>query len=122
MSYLTLALPAPMTETAKLVSRSLDPDFGGYEAFQTQATNASNVLYAVYGFPCSDEFKAQALAFKTNPAALHYAVTNDPRWQGQPMPTLAEVENFCAQLLISTAYGTLAGLGELGLTLVVVTV
>lgn len=119
MSFLALALPAPLTETAKLVSRSLDPDVGGYAAFQTQATNASNVLYAAYGFPCSDEFQAQALAFKANPAALHYAVTNDPRWQGQTMPTLAEVESFCAQLLISPAYGTLAGLADLGLTLVV---
>lgn len=115
MKYLTLALPAPLTETAKLISRSLDPDVGGYAGFETHATNAQGTLYAVYGFPCSDEFHAQALAFKTNPTALHYAVTNDPRWQGQPMPTLADVESFCAALLMSSAWGIEAGLGELEL-------
>lgn len=116
-SFLTLALPAPLTPTAKLISRSLDPDVGGYAAFQMQATDAQGSLYAVYGFPCTAEFQAQAMAFKDNPVALHYAVTNDPRWEGETMPTLAEVEAFCADVLMATAWGTLAGMDELGLVL-----
>ena len=90
-SFLTLALPAPLTPVAKLISRSLDPDIGGFAAFTMQATNEQGTTYAIYGFPCTAEFQAQAMAFKDNPAALHYAVTNDPRWDGESMPTLPEV-------------------------------
>jgi len=116
-SYLTLALPAPLTPTAKLISRSLDPDVGGLAAFEMHATDESNMLYVVYGFPCTDEFQAQALAFKDNPAALHHAVTHDPRWEGEDMPTLAEVEAFCATVLMSSAWGVVAGADDLALTL-----
>lgn len=117
-SFLTLALPAPLTPIAKLISRSLDPDVGGFAAFTMHATNEQGVTYAIYGFPCTAEFQAQAMAFKDTPAALHYAVTNDPRWQGETMPTLADVEAFCADVLMATAWGVESGACELGLVVI----
>jgi len=118
-AYVTIALPAPLTETAKQLSRSFDPDQGGYLAFERTATDASGTVYAVYGTPCTSTFAAQIAYLQATPAALLTAVEADyaERWPDMTPPTLADCEAFCAGIMVSYAYGMLAGLDEMGLTL-----
>lgn len=119
MEYLTFAVPntPDRVRVAKQVSRALDPGSGGYNAFERTATDGVNT-WAVYGTHCSGDFCASAQAFKDNPAALYAAVIGDSRWQGESMPTLSEVQDFCANVRISTAYGWDAAMADLGLTLI----
>ncbi len=121
MSYITIAVPnqSDIVTTAKTVSRSLDPDVGGYAAFETLATDANGVEYAVYGTPCSESMAASINYFKTNPQALVDAVNADIalRWIGEPGLTLGQAQVFCDAVLLSEIYGIAAGITGLGLTL-----
>jgi len=118
-AYVTLALPAPLTETAKQLSRSFDPDSGGYLAFERTATDAQGGLYAVYGSPCETSFASKIAYLQANPAALLAAVEADyaERWPDLTPPTLADCEAFCAGIRVSYSYGMLAGLEEMVLTI-----
>ena len=98
---ITLVIPIELVEVAKRVSRAMDPDIGGYDAFQLPADEEGNAIPATtvsYTTNCVPEF-AQAIAFfKAEPTLLHESVLRDyaARWPEETPPTLAEVEAFCA--------------------------
>ncbi len=119
-AYITLAVPAPMTETAKRLSQAFDPDVGGYLAFEREATDATGKVYAVYGTPCESSFAAAMAYLQSDPQALLDSTARDyaVRWPDDPLPTLAEVTQFCADLKMSYVYGIQAGMEEIGLTLI----
>ncbi len=95
----TLVVPESMVEVARALSRALDPDVGGGEAFERIVDNE-----AVYTTPCIPEFSAAIHAFQAWPAALHATVLRDYslRWPNLTPPTLAAVEDFCAAVTVTT--------------------
>ena len=119
MSYfwLTLAVPdnpSQITTTAKQAMRALDPDSGGYNAFQTKATKGG-ANYLVYGFPCDQAMQDLLVNSKSDSTALYNRIVSDPRWSQQSQPTQSSLNGFCNAVLISTAWGTAAGMAELGM-------
>lgn len=100
----TLTVPEALVGIAKQISRAMDPDVGGHEAFQPATDEEGNVIAGPVSYTtnCVPEF-AQALAFfKAQPALLHESVARDyaARWPDLTPPTLAEVEAFCAAVEI----------------------
>ena len=94
---LTLRLPAAMLPIASSISRALDPDVGGDRSF----TLSEDGLTISTSTPCTEEFFLQAQAMLTDPAMLHYAVSQDyaTRWPDLTAPTLAECEAFIAAVI-----------------------
>jgi hypothetical protein len=103
--------PIAQQEVAKRISRSLDPDVGGYEAFQTIAS-ADGYLPAancLYGTPVRESFLAliQSLTDENIPlanrgAALKQMVDADyaNRWPDEVPPTLNECQSFLSKLQV----------------------
>jgi hypothetical protein len=98
-------------EVAKRISRSLDPDVGGYEAFNSLASADGNepASHVIYGTPVRESFVAtvQALSDSNTPlanraAALKQMVDADyaARWQNETAPTLAECEAFLSWIAV----------------------
>ncbi len=116
-AYITMAVPAPMTETAKRLSQAFDPDVGGYLAFEREATDATGKTYSVYGTPCEASFAAAIAYLQSDPQALLDSTARDyaTRWPDDPLPTLTEVTDFCSKLYVSYAQGIRAGCAEFGL-------
>jgi hypothetical protein len=98
-------------EAAKRISRSLDPDVGGYDAFQSVASadGIAPATHVIYGTPVRESFVAtvQALSDANTPlanraTALKQMVDADysSRWPSETAPSLAECEAFLADLVI----------------------
>lgn len=106
---ITLTVPPALVSIAKRISRAMDPDVGGYEAFQPATDEEGQPIPAAvvsYTTNCVPEF-AQAIAFfKAAPALLHESVLRDyaARWPDLTPPTLAEVEAFCAGVTVEVIY------------------
>jgi hypothetical protein len=105
------ACPIAQQEIAKRISRSLDPDVGGYEAFNSLASadGSEPATHVIYGTPVRESFVAtvQALTDANTPlanraAALKQMVDADytARWPEEVPPTLAECEAFLADFVI----------------------
>jgi hypothetical protein len=103
--------PITQQEVAKRISRSLDPDVGGYEAFASIASSGGNLpaSHCIYGTPARDSFVAtvQALSDSNTPlatraAALKQMVDADyaARWPSEIPPTQAECEAFLADVQV----------------------
>ena len=120
MQYLTTAVPnIPATvEAAKLISRSLDPDTGGYAAYDLVAKDANGVEFAVYGTLVTDDFYAKVTYLQQNPDKLLQLINADIalRWSENPAMALDQVTLFTSSMVMSTEYGVTAGLDDLKLT------
>ena len=92
---ITLVVGLGQLETAKRISRALDPDVGGYEAFRQRNEDGTK---AIYSTPCTADFARNAAMLLMIPAELHAVVAADyaARWPDFAAPTLAEVGEFCA--------------------------
>lgn len=97
-------VPIANVETARKVSRSLDPDIGGYEAFQSlaSATGLEPATHAVYSTPCRESFLQTLNALTASAEVLKAAVDADyaVRWPGEIAPTLIECDDFLTSLQI----------------------
>lgn len=95
-----MAVSLDQLETAKRISRALDPDVGGYEAFSQRVTKDS-VEYAIYSSPCGAEFATNAAMLLALPDELHASVAADyvTRWTALEPPTLEQVTAFCDDVL-----------------------
>jgi len=106
---LTITIPLSQQETGKRISRALDADSGGYEAFgayldaDMQPCERATAVYTTYSSPCSQELAASMPYLLANPAMLQGMVAQDyaARWAEFDAPTLAEIEVFCGLVLNS---------------------
>lgn len=104
-SVLTITIPATHVEIAKRISRALDPDVGGYDAFDQRDENGTLLPTQVYQTPCTAEFAGQVQWLLANSAeALCGLVAQDyaTRWPDEVAPTLAECDLFIANALVVT--------------------
>lgn len=94
---ITMSVSLDQLETAKRISRALDPDVGGYDAFQQQNEEGTR---AIYTSPCTADFASSAAMLIMVPAELHAVVAADyaARWHNLPVPTLDEIAAFCADV------------------------
>jgi hypothetical protein len=126
---ITFICPIAQQEVAKRISRSLDPDVGGYEAFNTLVSTDGNspATHVIYGTPARDSFvtTVQALSDANTPlanraAALKQIVDADyaARWPNETSPTLAECEAFLAGLVIYVDTSWDEALTHAGLTII----
>lgn len=94
---ITLIVPLDQLETAKRVSRALDPDSGGYEAFMSRVTK-DGIEYASYSTPCTASFAQNAAMLLAIPEELHAMIAADyaTRWPDFECPTLEECAALCA--------------------------
>lgn len=92
-----LIVPLNQLETAKRVSRALDPDVGGYEAFMSRVTK-DGITYASYSTPCTASFASNAAMLLAVPEELHSMIAADyaTRWPEHECPTLEECAELCA--------------------------
>lgn len=84
-------------ETAKRISRALDPDIGGYEAFQQRSEDGTK---AIYSTPCTASFASNAAMLLALPDELLAVGAADyaTRWPTLDVPTLQEVTEFCSDV------------------------
>lgn len=98
MKRIKLTVPAAVLHTAKLASQAMDPDVGGFEAFEIQEEDGR---YS-YTVDVSDEYFAAFQVFLQLPALMQDSIARDfeRRFPGAEPPPLAECETFVAQLQI----------------------
>ena len=118
-SYVAVAIPIALLQTAQVVSRTLDPSSGGGYAFKPRATDASGATWAVYGSPVMQTTYESLTMLQTQPSELLAVIEADiaARWAAQSAPTLADVTSFCNVVKFSRDFGAL--LTANNLTLVV---
>lgn len=94
---ITLIVSIDQLETARRISRALDPDVGGYEAFRQRSEDGTK---AIYSTPCTADFARNAAMLLMIPAELHAVVAADyvSRWPDFECPTLDDVTAFCADV------------------------
>lgn len=94
---ITLVVGLDQLETAKRISRALDPDVGGYEAFRQRSEDGTK---AIYSTPCTADFARNAAMLLALPDELFGVVTADyaTRWPEHTAPTPEEVNAFCADV------------------------
>ena len=95
-STMTLIVPLDQLETAKRVSRALDTDAGGYEAFSARVQK-NGIEYAIYSTPVTAAFASNAALLLAMPDELATLVVNDyaTRWPDYQCPTLEELTALC---------------------------
>lgn len=102
---IALIVPIANQTIAKEISRALDPDVGGYQAYETYLSADGNepATHCIYGTPCQQEFftNVQFLSntevpIATRAGALKQMVDADytSRWQEFTAPTLANCQTF----------------------------
>ena len=95
----TFIVPRDQQYNAKKISRSLDPDIGGFEAFETylSANGETPATHVAYSTPCRESFLQLLEALTADSVTLKAAVDADysARWQNEVAPSLDE----CAALL-----------------------
>jgi hypothetical protein len=94
---ITLIVPLDALDIAKRVSRALDPDVGGYDAFQSRVTKAG-VEFASYSTSCVASFAQNAAMLLAIPEELYAMVSADyaSRWPDLECPTLEECTALCS--------------------------
>ena len=95
-STMTLIVPLDQLETAKRVSRALDTDAGGYEAFAARVKK-DGIEYAIYSTPVTASFASQAALLIHSYEDLHKLVKADyaTHWPDLVCPTLEELTALC---------------------------
>lgn len=119
-NYIVLIIPedAAIVATAKAASRALDPDLGGYEAFEQVVTDGAN-NFRIYASPITAAIAAAMPQMKGYPPALKQVIDADYalRWPEETAPTLAEVEVFTAAVQMFPDMSVDAAMVEAGITL-----
>ena len=94
---ITLIVSLNQLETAKRISRALDQDVGGYEAFRQRSEDGAKPRYST---PCTADFARNAAMLLMAPDELHGVVAADyaVRWPDFECPTLDDVTAFCADV------------------------
>ncbi len=118
-NYIVLIIPedAGIIATAKAASRALDPDMGGYEAFQQVVTDGTN-NFRIYASPITAAIAAAMPQMKAYPPALKQMIDADYalRWPDAVAPTLAEVEAFTTAVQMFPDMAIDAAMVEAGVT------
>lgn len=103
-SSLTITVPSSHVEIAKRISRALDPDIGGFEAFDQRDESGVLLVTQTYTTPCTAEFAAQVqyilsqgAAYLAGVVATDYAL----RWEQYTPPSIAECESFISVVQIN---------------------
>ena len=110
---ITLTLPATFKELGNRISRSLEPDSGGYHVFDilsdatrdddgnilTPATTVQSVM------PCCERYIANLMQHKDDAQSLYDFVSADyaSRWPDHECPTLNDCAEFLNALTIEGA-------------------
>lgn len=99
MPRIKLTVPAEVLHTAKLASQAMDPDVGGFAAFE--APDEVTGLYS-YTVDVSDEYFDAFRAFLLLPELLRESIARDfeQRFPDDEPPTLEECVSFCDKLQI----------------------
>lgn len=124
-----LIVPIAQQITAKEISRALDPDVGGYEAYETYLSADGNepATHCIYGTPCEQSFfdNVQFLSntevpITTRAGALKQMVDADyaARWPEFTVPTLAECQVFLENVQVFSDTSWDFALQEAGLQVV----
>lgn len=98
MNQITIKVPLAMRGLANRISRSLEPDTGGYHVFDSVCDDT----HAIAEIPTCERYVTNFLALYMNPEKLYTFVTEDyqRRWSEFATPTLRECEDFCASCTI----------------------
>jgi len=104
---LTITIPIAQRETGKRISRALDADIGGYEAFtrgldaDMQPCELADAIYVIYSSPCAQDLAGSLDYLLATPAVLQQMVQADyqQRWPDFEAPSLDEVTSFCASVV-----------------------
>ena len=98
MEFITIKVPVELKELANRISRSLEPDTGGYHVFDTVFEDT----HAVAEIPTCERYVSNFLALYLHPAQLYTFVKEDylNRWPDLTPPTMSECEDFCASCTI----------------------
>ena len=98
MPRIKLSVPATVLATAKLASQAMDPDVGGFHAFEIVEGDGR---YS-YTVDVSDEYFDAFSVFLLLPDLLRDSIARDfeQRFPDTEPPTVAECEAFCAALVI----------------------
>lgn len=98
MIRIKLTIPAPLVPIAKLISQAMDPDVGGYAAFE----QTENELLYSYTVDVSDEYYAAFLYFREYPALLQQSVALDfsIRFPDVEPPSLTQCIAFAIAVVI----------------------
>ena len=126
---IALIVPIANQITAKEISRALDPDVGGYEAYETylSANGAEPATHCIYGTPCQQEFftNVQFLSntevpITTRAGALKQMVDADyaARWTEFTAPTLSDCQAFLENVQVFLDVSWDFALQEAGLQVV----
>lgn len=96
MPRIKLTVPAEVLTTAKLASQAMDPDVGGFAAFEIQEEDGR---YS-YTVDVSDEYFAAFQAFLQLPELLRESIARDfeQRFPESTPPTLDDCTAFVEQL------------------------
>lgn len=97
MKRIKLTVPYGVLTTAKLASQAMDPDVGGFNAFD--APDETTGLYS-YTVDVSDEYFAAFQAFLRMPALLQESIARDfeQRFPDSTPPTAEACTAFVEQL------------------------
>jgi hypothetical protein len=118
-NYIVLIISddAAIIATAKAASRTLDPDMGGYAAFEQVVTDGTD-NYRIYASPITAATAAVMPQMQVYPAALKAKIDADiaERWPGETAPTLAEVTAFTVALRMYPDMGIEAAMLEAGVS------
>ena len=102
----TIAVPAEMREIANSVAAAMWVDIGDDKSFtQLTAVDALGQELAVCYAPCDDNFAASLPYLHAYPEQLHatVAMVLARDWPERQIPTLGEIEGFCAELKMAIA-------------------
>lgn len=94
MNEITIKVPLALRELANRISRSLEPDVGGYRVFDSM----SDETHAIAQIPTCERYVGNFISLYQDAAALHAFVAVDyaTRWPEFDCPLLSEVNEFCA--------------------------
>lgn len=94
MTQITIKVPLAMRELANRISRSLEPDTGGYHVFDS----VSDDSYAIAEIPTCERYVTNFLALYQHAPDLIAFVAADyaARWPEHAAPAPEEVSAFCA--------------------------
>lgn len=98
MKRIKLTVPAEVLTTAKLASQAMDPDVGGFNAFEIVEDDGRHS----YTVDVSDEYFAAFQAFTAMPELLRDSIARDfeIRFPETEPPTLDDCAAFVAKLQI----------------------
>lgn len=115
-------IPNALQEVAKKVSRSLDPDIGGYEAFELYLSADGNqpATHVAYSTPCKESLLQIMDAVNYDNGTLHDLVSADyaARWPDERPPTAQECLDFWSALITGVDISFEILLGDQNLTII----